>query len=143
MRQGEVYWLRFAGLGSESEGRRPALVVQHDRFNRSAIQTTVVAAITSNLRLAAMPGNVRLRKGEANLPRASVVNVTQVRTIDRDRLIERVGHLPPARIREVLDGLALVFGLDALEGLAAPAPIRRPLSRTPSSAPGSAAAAPR
>ena len=115
MRQGEVYWLRFAGQGSEPEGRRPAIVVQHDRFNRSAIQTTVVAAITSNLRLGAMPGNVRLRKGEASLPRASVVNVTQLRTVDRERLTERVGRLAPARIREILDGLALVFGLDALE----------------------------
>jgi mRNA interferase MazF len=116
MRQGEVYWLRFAGRGSEPEGRRPALVVQHDRFNRSAIQTTVVAAITSNLRLAAMPGNVRLRKGEANLPRPSVVNVTQLRTVDRDRLTERVGHLTPGRVREVLDGLALVLGVDSLGG---------------------------
>ena len=115
MRQGEVYWLRLAGRGSEPEGRRPAIVVQHDRFNRSAIQTTVVAAITSNLRLAAMPGNVRRRKGEASLPRASVVNVTQLRTVDRERLTERVGQLAPARIRQVLDGLALVFGLDALD----------------------------
>jgi mRNA interferase MazF len=114
MRQGEVYWLRFSGQGSEPEGRRPALVVQHDRFNRSAIQTTVVVAITSNLRLGAMPGNVRLRKGEANLPRASVVNVTQLRTVDRHRLTETVGNLAPARVREVLEGLALVFGLDAL-----------------------------
>jgi len=113
MRQGEVYWLRFAGQGSEPEGRRPALVVQHDRFNRSAIHTTVVVAITSNLRLGAMPGNVRLRRGEANLPRPSVVNVTQVRTFDRERLTEKVGHLAPARVREVLDGLALVFGLEA------------------------------
>jgi len=113
MRQGEVYWLRFAGRGSEPEGRRPALIVQHDRYNRSAIQTTVVAAITSNLRLGAMPGNVRLRKGEADLPRPSVVNVTQLRTVDRERLTERVGILAPARVREVLEGLALVFGLDA------------------------------
>jgi mRNA interferase MazF len=116
MRQGEVYWLRFAGQGSEPEGRRPALIVQHDRFNRSAIQTTVVAAVTSNLRLAAMPGNVRLRKGEAGLPRPSVVNVTQLRTIDRERLTGRVGQLGPNRMREVLAGLALVLGLDAAEG---------------------------
>lgn len=116
MRRGEVYWLRFAGQGSEPEGRRPALVVQHDRFNQSAIQTTVVVAITSNLRLAAMPGNVRLRKGEANLPRASVVNVTQLRTVDRVRLTlsDRVGHLAAGRVREVLDGLALVLGLDSV-----------------------------
>ena len=63
MRQGEVYWLRFGGTGSEPAGRRPAVVVQHDRFNRSAIQTTVVAAITSNLRLSAMLENVRLLQG--------------------------------------------------------------------------------
>jgi mRNA interferase MazF len=115
MRQGEVYWLRFGGQGSEPDGRRPALVVQHDRFNRSAIQTSVVAAITSNLRLGAMPGNVRLRKGEANLPRPSVINVTQLRTVDRNRLTEKLGQLAPARVREVLRGLALVLGLDALD----------------------------
>jgi mRNA interferase MazF len=89
-------------------------VIQHDRFNRSALQTTVVAAITSNLLLAGMPGNVRLKKGEANLPRPSVVNVTQVRTIDRDRLGERIGALTPRRLRDVLVGLALVFGVDEL-----------------------------
>ena len=116
MRQGEVYWLRFQGKGSEPSGRRPAVVVQHDRFNRSNIQTTVVAAITSNLMLAGMPGNVRLRRGEANLPRPSVVNVTQIRTVDRESLTERIGALSPARIRELLQGLSLVFGWDALPG---------------------------
>ena len=118
MRQGEIYWLHFRGLGSEPAGRRPALVVQHDRFNRSAIQTTIVAAITSNLLLAEVPGNVRLKKGEAHLPRPSVVNLTQVRTIDRERLGELIGTLSPLRIRQVLQGLALVFGLDELIGQA-------------------------
>src|SRR5213083_630164 len=112
MRQGEVYWLHFTGEGSEPRGRRPAVVVQHDRFNRNAIPTTVVAAVTSNLRLAAMPGNVRLRKGEANLPRASVVNVSRVLTIDRTRLTERVGSLGSERLRAVLAGLALLFGIE-------------------------------
>jgi mRNA interferase MazF len=111
MRQGDVYWLTFDGTGSEPDGRRPALVVQHDRFNRSAINTTVVVAITSNSRLGAMPGNVRLRKGEASLPKASVVNVSQIRTIDRARLLSRVGALTPARVKEVLQGLALVLGI--------------------------------
>ena len=114
MRQGEVVWFRFEGEGSEPAGRRPALVIQDDRFNSSAISTTVVAAITSNLRLAAMPGNVRLRKGEANLPRASVVNVTQLRTVDRTRVGKPLGTLTPARTTEVLRGLALVLGLDRL-----------------------------
>ena len=115
MRQGEVYWLRFHGQGSEPSGRRPAVVVQHDRLNRSAIQTTVIAAVTSNLRLAAMPGNVRLKRGEANLPRPSVINVTQIRTVDRNSLTERIGALSPARVQQVLLGLALVFGWDVLE----------------------------
>lgn len=112
MRQGEVYWLRFGGQGSEPTGRRPAVVIQHDRFNRSAIQTTIVAAVTSNLKMAGVPGNVRLKKGEANLPRASVVNVTQIRTIDRDKLDPPIGALSPRRIRQVLGGLSLVLGLD-------------------------------
>ena len=112
MRQGQVYWLRFHGQGSEPAGKRPALVVQDDRFNASALQTAIVAGITSNLRLAAMPGNVRLRKGEANLPRASVVNITQLWTIDRKRLTERIGALERERLKQILQGIALVFGLD-------------------------------
>ena len=117
MRQGEVYWLHFgAAEGSAPAGRRPALVVQHDRFNRSAISTTVVVAITSNLRLGAMPGNVRLRRGEAGLPQASVVNVSQIRTIDRTRLADRLGILGPARMRDVLKGLALLLGTDEIPG---------------------------
>jgi mRNA interferase MazF len=112
MQQGEVYWLQFRGEGSEPHGRRPGLIVQHDRFNRSAIATTVVAALTSNLRLAAMPGNVRLRKGEANLPRACVVNVSQLLTVDRGRLSRPIGRLGPERVRDVLRGLALLFGTD-------------------------------
>lgn len=93
-------------------GRRPAVIVQGDAFNRSAINTTVVSAITSNLRLGLMPGNVRLRKGEAGLPRPSIVNVSQLRTIDRARLIDRVGAVSEHRLEEILRGVSLVFGLD-------------------------------
>jgi len=117
IRQGEIYWLHFGPPeGSEPAGRRPALVVQHDRFNRSALPTVIVAAVTSNLRLAAMPGNVRLRKGEAGLPRPSVVNVSQLRTIDQSRLGERIGTLGAQRINEVAGGLALWLGLDQAKG---------------------------
>jgi len=91
------------------------MVIQHDRFNRSAIQTTIVAAVTSNLKMAGVPGNVRLKKGEANLPLASVINMTQIRTIDRSRLDERIGTLGPRRIHQALRGLSLVFGLDDVE----------------------------
>lgn len=116
IRQGEIYWLKFgAPEGSEPAGRRPALVVQHDRFNRSAISTIVVAAVSTNLQLAAHPGNVRLRRGEAGLLLPSVVNVSQLRTVDRTRLKERVGVLGPARLREILAGLVLLFGTDEVE----------------------------
>ena len=115
MRQGEIYWLHCGGIeGSEPAGRRPALVVQHDRFNRSAIATVVVAAITSNRRLADMPGNVRLRREEAALNQTCVVNVTQLRTVDRARLTERIGVLGEARMLQVLCGLALVLGTEGL-----------------------------
>jgi len=112
IRQGEVYWLHLFGVGSEPAGRRPAIVVQADHFNRSAINTAVVAAITSNLRLGEMPGNVRLRKGEGGLPQPSVVNVSQLRTVDRSRLGERIGSLGEARIAQILRGLALVLGIE-------------------------------
>jgi len=117
IRQGEVYWLHFGPAeGSAPAGRRPALVVQHDRFNRSAISTTVVVAVTSNVRLSAMPGNVRLRRGEAGLPRASVVNVSQIRTIDRTRLVDRVGVVGADKMRDVINGLALLLGTDEVSG---------------------------
>jgi mRNA interferase MazF len=86
------------------------VVVQHDRYNRSAIGTTIVAAITSNLRLSAMAGNVRLAKGEAGLPRASVVNISQVATIDTAQLTERIGVLSARKRAEVIDAMALILG---------------------------------
>ena len=112
IRQGEVYWLHLFGIGSEPAGRRPAIVVQADHFNRSAINTAVVAAITSNLRLGEMPGNVRLRTGEGGLPQPSVVNVSQLRTVDRSRLADRIGIVGDARIAQILRGLALVLGIE-------------------------------
>ena len=113
IRQGAIYWLHFgAPEGSAPAGRRPAVVVQQDRFNQSAISTVVVAAITSNLQLADMPGNVRLRKGEGGLARASVVNVSQPRTVDRQQLRKQIGDLSSRRTRNILRGVALLLGTD-------------------------------
>jgi mRNA interferase MazF len=111
IQQGDVFWLHFGGRGSSPRGRRPGVIVQHDRYNRSLLGTVVVAAVTSNLELA-FRGNVRLRKGEANLPRPSVVNVTQLWSIDRADLLSRVGTLSRERLREVLIGVGGVFGLE-------------------------------
>lgn len=108
--QGDVLWIAFPrGLGSEPAGERPVVVLQSDRLNRSGIATTVVAAVTSNVFLARAPGNVLLRKGEANLSRPSVVNVSQLATIDRDRVRSRCGKLTPKRLREVWEGVRLVL----------------------------------
>ncbi len=112
VRQGEVYWVSFSGRGSEPWGRRPALVLQHDRFNQSQINTVVVVAITSQLRYAALPGNVRLRKGEGNLAKPCVVNVSQVQTIDRIYLREKIGTLPQRVMRQVREGVRLVLEVD-------------------------------
>jgi len=108
-RQGDVVWVALpAAHGSEPAGRRPAVVLQHDRFNRTNLATTVVVAITSQLKYAALPGNVRLRRGEAGLPRPSVVNVTQIATVDRALLGARLGTLSSARIAQVWGGVRLV-----------------------------------
>jgi mRNA interferase MazF len=110
VRQGEVFWVDLGRFrGSEPGGRRPAVVAQSDRFNRSQIATTVIAAITSNERLGHAPGNVRLGAGEAGLPKASVINVSQLRTIDKAALTHRAGQLSLARIDELRRGLAMLF----------------------------------
>ena len=103
-------WVEFPPpRGSAPAGRRPAGVLQHDRFNRSRIQTTVVVAITSTLKYAELPGNVVLRKGEAGLPRPSVVNATQVATIDCSHVTSIIGHLSQERLLEIWEGVRLVI----------------------------------
>jgi mRNA interferase MazF len=110
IRQGEVYWLDFGPVtGSTPAERHPCVVVQNDIFNRSAIATSVVCLITSNLRRAGAPGNVLLKKGEASLPKASVVNVSQILTVDKTELVEYIGKLSDAAARTVRDGLHLLF----------------------------------
>src|SRR5262245_9070927 len=112
-RQGDVVWLSLPpSRGSAPGGRRPVVVLQHDRFNRTTIATVIVVAITSKLKYAELPGNVRLRKGEAGLPRASVVNVTQLATVDRDCLGARLGTLSRSRLVEVWAGVQLVCERD-------------------------------
>ena len=110
IRQGQVYWLDFGpATGSAPAERHPCVVVQNDVFNRSAIATSVVCLITSNLSRAKAPGNVLLKKDEANLPKASVVNVSQILTVDKAELRERAGTLGGTAAAAVRDGLHLLF----------------------------------
>ena len=112
MRRGEVWWASLPGpTGSGPGFRRPVLVVQSNSFNQSRISTVVVAVVTSNVALAEAPGNVRLAKSEAGLPPASVVNVSQLLTIDRALLTLRVKALSGQTMARVDEGLRLVMGL--------------------------------
>jgi mRNA interferase MazF len=111
-RQGDIYWVRFGPAGdSGPSGRRPAIVIQNDLLNRSNIQTTVVTLLTSNKKLAKVPGNVLLKKGMANLPKTSVAVVSQMATVDKNRLLEKIGTLSKETLDAVIRGCQMVISL--------------------------------
>jgi mRNA interferase MazF len=111
-RRGEVWWASLpAPVGSAPGYRRPYLVVSANSFNESRINTIIAAVITSNLRLADAPGNVRLPLRGTGLSRPSVVNVSQLITIDKSLLTERVGRVSAASLASVDDGLRLALSL--------------------------------
>ena len=108
--QGDVHWVTLEEpSGSEPGYRHPHVIIQNNVFNRSRIRTVVVCALTSNLKRAEAPGNVLLEEGEATLSRRSVVNVSQIFTVDKRQLDEFIGSLSPKRIRQVLAGVNLVL----------------------------------
>ena len=112
MQRGDIWWATLPEpTGSAPGYRRPVLVVQADDFNRSQISTAVVAALTSNLALAQAPGNVLAKARRTGLPRDSVVNVSQLLTVDKRLLSERVRALDSATMAEVDDGLRLVLAI--------------------------------
>ncbi len=112
MQRGDIWWASLRPpAGSEPGHRRPVLIVQSDHFNKSRINTVVVSILTSNLRLQAAPGNVLLKKRITRLARDSVVNVSQVVTLDKSFLAQRISTLPPDRMIEVDEGLRLVLNL--------------------------------
>jgi mRNA interferase MazF len=112
MKRGEIWWAALpAPTGSGPGFRRPVLIVQSNAFNESRIATVVIAVITSNLTLAEAPGNVRVGKTESGLPKASVVNTSQVITVDKQLLTDRVRALPATTMRTVDEGLRLVLAL--------------------------------
>ena len=112
IRRGEIWWAELpAPRRSEPGYRRPVLVIQGDSFNRSRIQTLIVAVITSYLEVADAPGNVLLRAGQTGLPRDSVVNVSQLMTLDRGFLTEHIGTLARRSQHSVDEGLRTVLEL--------------------------------
>ena len=111
-RRGEVRWASMREpVGSEPGRRRPVLVISSDDFNRSRIRTVLVAAMTGNLGLSKAPGNVLVEAVESGLPRDSVVNVSQLATLDKGYLGERVGSLGTRTMLAVDDGLRTALAL--------------------------------
>jgi mRNA interferase MazF len=112
MQRGEIWWASLPAPTKSGPGyRRPVLVMQSDDFNTSAINTTIVVTITSNLMLARAPGNVLCRKRQSKLSKDSVINVSQVATVDKTLLTERISSLPGALVERVESGLRLVLAL--------------------------------
>jgi mRNA interferase MazF len=112
IRKGSIYWVDFSpGKGSEPTGRRPGLVIQNDILNDSNLNTVIMLAITSTMKFGELPGNVVLRKGEANIPKKCVINVTQIKSVDKQSIKEKIGTLSKKRMDEIHEGLKLVMNL--------------------------------
>lgn len=113
--RGEVWWVELPDpIGASPGFRRPVLVVQADAFNRSRIGTVIVVALTTSMRLLDAPGNVLLTRKASGLVKDSVVNVSQLVTLDRTALVERVARVPRGVMGQVAEGLRLVLGLAAI-----------------------------
>lgn len=112
MRRSEIYWADLGGgSGSRPARRRPVLVVQSEPYNDSRLATVVAAVITSDTRLAVMPGNVFLPALTTGLPKDSVVNVTALVTLNKSDLWDRAGQVPASMMRDVDQGLRRVLAL--------------------------------
>lgn len=110
IKQGEVYWVDLGEpTGSEPGYKHPHVVIQNDVFNASLISTVVVCSLTSNLARASSPGNVLLKKGEANLSKKSVVNISQIYTVNKSDLIEKIGTVSPKRMEQITEGVQLLI----------------------------------
>jgi mRNA interferase MazF len=107
--QGDIFWVDLGEPRGSAPGfKHPYVIIQNDLFNASQIDTVIGISLTSNILRAALPGNVLLKKGEANLPASSVVNISQVMTFDKNDLKEKIGRVSTSRIQEILEGLYLI-----------------------------------
>lgn len=107
--QGDIFWFDAGEpRGSSPAYSRPVVVIQNNVFNRSPLGTVLGCALTTNLRRAKAPGNVLLDENEADLPKQSVIVVSQVLTIDKSELIDKIGALSKERINEILEGVKLL-----------------------------------
>jgi len=107
--QGEIYWVNLGEPRRSEPGyRHPYIVIQNNLFNSSKINTIVMCTLTTNLKRGLSPGNVVLKKGEANLPKKSVVNITQIYTVNKSDLGEKIGKVNNEIIKEINKGINLL-----------------------------------
>lgn len=107
--QGDIFWFDAGEpRGSSPAYSRPVVIVQNNVFNRSSLGTVLACALTTNLRRAKAPGNVLLNENEAELPKQSVVVISQMLTVDKSDLIEKIGSLSKERIDQILEGIKLI-----------------------------------
>ena len=107
--QGDLFWFDPGEpRGSSPAYSRPVVIIQNNVFNRSPLGTVLVCALTTNLRRAKAPGNVLLDENEADLPKQSVIVVSQILTIDKLELIDKIGNLSKGRIKEISEGIRLI-----------------------------------
>lgn len=107
--QGDIYWIDLnEPEGSEPGYSHPHVIIQNNIYNQSTLNTVIVCALTSNLKRAAMPGNILLEPDEGNLPKQSVITISQIFTVDKRQLGDYIGSLSDRRIRQMLESLKLI-----------------------------------
>ena len=112
--QGDVFWAGLSrATGSEPGDKRPVVIVQRDSINRSKFQSVLVVPLTRQMKHENIPGNILLKKGEANLLSPSLARCTHVMVIDKNRLLEKVGTLPQEKTDEIIDHICWVLGKSA------------------------------
>jgi len=110
IKQGDIFWIDFGKpKGSVPGSIHPCVVIQNNVFNESKIASVVVCALTSNLKRLKAPGNVLIGKGEGNLTKDSVVNISQIATVDKTDLVEKIGSLSKLKIADIIDGVKLLI----------------------------------
>jgi mRNA interferase MazF len=110
IKQGDIFWIDFGEPKGSAPGyRHPCVVIQNNLFNESKIASVVVCALTSNLKRAKAPGNVLISKGEGNLTKDSVVNISQIATVDKTDLVEKIGSLSALKIAGIINGVKLLI----------------------------------
>jgi len=115
MTRGELWWADFGvPFGSEPGYKRPVIIIQNDFFNRSNINTIIVIPLTTNILLADAPGNIIFKKNESKLKKDSVITISQIEVIDRQRLIEKINKIDISIMNKIENNIMFVLGINKM-----------------------------